>query len=137
MAAKTITLDVPEPLYIRLRQVAEATRQSLDDVFLRVIQVGSPPGWDDAPAEFQADLAALDRLDDSALWRIARNKQSAENFEQYQILLDKHSAGTISAQEQQDLAQLQNEADRLMLCKAQAVALLQWRGHTIPPANQL
>jgi len=38
------------------------------------VQIGSPPRWDDAPAEFQADLAALDRLDDKALWYIARSR---------------------------------------------------------------
>lgn len=31
----------------------------------------------DVPAEFQADLAALDRLDDDALWRIAADHKAA------------------------------------------------------------
>ena len=31
---------------------------------MRAVQVGSPPSWEEAPAEFQSDLAALDRLDD-------------------------------------------------------------------------
>lgn len=137
MNVKTITLTLPEKLYVRLQQVAQATQQSLDEVFLRVIQVGSPPGWDDVPAEFQADLAALDRLDDTALWRISRKKQSAEDMTIYQDLLAKNAAGTISAQECQTLRQLRTEADRFMLCKAQAIALLKWRGHIIPPASQL
>ena len=45
----------------------------------------SPPRWDDAPAEFQADLAALDRLDDEALWRIARSRMTEADMERYCI----------------------------------------------------
>ena len=137
MAVKTITLTLPENLYLRLQQVARSTRQSLDEVFLRVIQVGSPPSWEDAPAEFQTDLAALDRLDDTALWRIARSKQTQPDMEDYQQLLDKNAEGAILDAERQALTELRIEADRFMLRKAHAVALLHWRGHVIPPADQL
>ena len=65
--ARTITIELPGTLYLRLQQTAWATRQSLEATMLRALQVGSPPAWKTAPAEFQADLAALDRLDDAAL----------------------------------------------------------------------
>ncbi len=68
-----------------------------------MVQVGSPPGWEDVPAEFQADLAALDRLDAAALWRIAREKQSETEMKAYQELLDKNANGTISETEKQKL----------------------------------
>ncbi len=71
MVFRTVTLDLPESIYLRMEQDAQATKQSINDIFLRVLQVGSPPDWKDAPTEFQADLAALDRLDDGSLWRIA------------------------------------------------------------------
>ena len=86
MTTRTITLQLPESLYTRLQQAARATRRSLDDVLLHAVQVGSPPGWDDAPAEFQADLAALDRLDDEVLWRIARSRKTEADMERYQEL---------------------------------------------------
>lgn len=137
MSVHTITLQVPETLYLRLQQAAQATKQTLDEVFLHVVQVGSPPGWDDIPAEFQADVAALDRLDDAALWRIARQKQANTDVALYQQLLDKHADGTITAMEIQTLTRLRNEADRFMLRKAQAADILRWRGHQIPPAEKL
>jgi len=90
MTFHSITLQLPERIYLRLQQVAQATQQSLDDVFLRVLQIGSPPSWEDVPAEFQADLAALDRLDDAALWRVARSKQ-VQDMNLYQTLLDKNA----------------------------------------------
>ena len=137
MASRVVTLHLPESVYIRLQQAAQATQQSLDDVFLRVVQVGSPPSWEDVPAEYQADLAVLDRLDDSSLWRIVRGRQTETDFIQYQELLDKNTSGTISDTERRRLSTLRAQCDRFMLRKAHAAALLRWRGHQIPPAEKL
>ena len=137
MAVKSVTLELPETLYLRLQQVATGMQQSLDEVLIRAVQVGSPPGWEDAPAPFQGDLAALDRLDDPSLWRIARQHQLAEDWSRYKELLDKNADGTITISERSELERLRFEADRFMLRKAHAAALLRWRGHTLPPAASL
>jgi hypothetical protein len=137
MTTRTVKLRLPESLYIRLQQAADATRRPLDDILLHAVQVGSPPMWDDAPAEFQADLAALDRLDDEALWCIARSRKSDTEMERYQELLDKNANGTLAAEEREELVKLRIEYDRFMLRKAHAAALLRWRGHQVPPAEAL
>ena len=137
MGSKVVTMELPETLYTRLQQTAQATQQSFEEVLLRALQTGSPPSWDTAPAEFQADLAALDRLDDSALWRIARSQVTPAEMDRYQDLLDKNANGTLSAKEREELTQLRTQFDRQMLRKAHAAALLQWRGYQIPPANKL
>jgi len=95
MAVEAVTLQLPETLYVRFQQTARATRRSLDDLLLRAVEVGSPPKWDDAPAEFQSDLAALDRMDDQALWRIARSHKTEADMERYQDLLDKNANGVL------------------------------------------
>ncbi len=64
MTVRDVVLPLPEDLYVRLEQTARATRQPLTDLLLRSVRAGSPPDWSQAPAEFQADLAALDRLGD-------------------------------------------------------------------------
>jgi len=137
MTTQEVILPLPENLYLRLLQVAQATQQSLTDVLLYAVQVGSPPSWEDAPAEFQADLAALDRLSDEALWRIARSHQKEGTMERYQALLDKNANERLTEAERAELTQLRKEADRRMLRKAHAAALLRWRGHTIPPAEKM
>ncbi len=137
MTARTVTMQLPENLYLRLQQTAQATKQSFDAILLRALQVGSPPAWESAPAEFQADLAALDRLDDAALWRIARTRATSAQMDRYQFLLDKNANETLSMEEQAELSQLRLEFDRQMLKKVHAAALLQWRGHQIPPADKL
>ena len=137
MSLQKVTLDLPENIFIRLQQAAQATKQPLDQVILRAVQIGSPPGWDDIPAEYQADIAALERLDDRSLWYIARSRQTHTDFDRYQDLLDKNREGTISDVERQELRDLRSESDLFMLRKAHAAALLKWRGHKIPPAEKL
>ncbi len=137
MTATSVTLQLPEYLFVRLQHAAQAMRQPLDEVLVRAVEVGSPPTWDDAPAIFQADLAALDKLDDESLWRIARSKQTGQDWNRYQHLLDKLASRTITVEERAELASLRTESDRFMLRKAHAAALLRWRGHQIPPAGAL
>ena len=134
MTVKSVMLQLPEALYLRLQQAANGMHQSLDEVLIRAVQVGSPPSWEDAPASFQGDLAALDRLDDQSLWRIARRTQLEQDWTRYQELLEKNANGVITADERIELEQLRTEADRFMLRKAHAAALLRWRGHSVPLA---
>ena len=137
MTTQEITLSLPENLYLRLQRMAQATQQPFTDILLRAVEVGSPPSWEDAPAEFQTDLASLDRLNDEALWQIARSRRTDADMALYQTLLDKNANDTITDSEHAELAQLRNEADHFMLRKAHAATLLRWRGHKIPPAENL
>lgn len=129
---ETITLQLPDRLYQRLVNTAQATRRPLAEVIIHSLKVGSPPDWDDVPEEFQADLAALDRLHDDALWQIARSRKTAEGMERYDELLVRNREGTLSDSERLELSVLRQEADRFMLCKAQAAVLLRWRGYQVP-----
>lgn len=132
MLTEKITLQIPEILYQRLVNTAYAQRRSIEEVIVHALQVGSPPAWDDVPEEFQADIAALDRLDDNSLWQIIRSCKTAEQMERYDFLLERNSSGNITDAEQLELINLRHEADRFMLCKAQAAVLLRWRGHYVP-----
>jgi len=137
MTLQKITLNMPEDMYIRLQQAAQATKQSLDQIILRAVQMGSPPGWDDVPAKYQSDVAALERMDDKSLWRIARSRQTLSKNDRYQDLLDRNRNETITDTERNELNSLKTESDRFMLRKSHSVALLKWRGHHIPPAEKL
>jgi hypothetical protein len=136
MPTQDVLLPLPENVYLRFQRTAQATQQSLTDVLLHAVSVGGPPNWEDAPAEFQADLAALERLNDEALWKIARSQTQAD-MARYQELLDKNAEETLTEAERQEITQMRAEADRFMLRKAYAAALLRWRGHILPPANKL
>jgi hypothetical protein len=137
MTTQEVMVPLPEKLYLRLQHVAQATQQSFTDVLLHAVEMGSPPNWENAPAEFQTDLASLDRLNDEALWQIARSRRTEVEMGRYQELLDKNTEGTLTEAERHELDQLRTEADRFMLRKAHAAALLRWRGHKLPPADKL
>lgn len=137
MIVKDIVLPLPEDLYIRLEQTARATKQSLTDMLVRAVRAGSPPDWSQAPAAFQSDLAALDRVDDDTLWRIARSQRSQADAARMEALLEKNADGMLSTAERLELESQIADADRLMLRKAHAAALLQWRGHSVPPFERL
>ncbi|WP_341525648.1 hypothetical protein WKK05_24120 [Nostoc sp. UHCC 0302] len=132
MPAETVTLQIPEILYQRLVNTARATQRPLEEVMIHALQVGSPPGWDDVPEEFQADLAALDKLDDNTLWQILHNRKTVAEMERYNILLEGNSSGTLTEAERFELMKLRYEADLFMLRKAQAAVLLRWRGYNVP-----
>lgn len=133
MFAQTVTLQLPEKLYRRLSSNAHATDRPIEDVILHALRVGSPPAWDDVPAEFQADLAEMDRLDDDALWHIAHSRKTEAEMAGYDKLLEKNQRGTLNEAEQLELERLRIETDRFLLRKAHAVVLLRWRGHPVPP----
>ncbi|MEA3338302.1 MAG: hypothetical protein U9R25_20625 [Chloroflexota bacterium] len=137
MNTQNVTLPLPETLFLRFQQMATATRQPLTGLLLRAVEVGGPPSWEEAPARFQADLAALDRLDDDALWRVARSRPSQAAVARLQELLEQQAEDRLKPEEQSELKQLMQDADLLMLRKAHAVTLLRWRGHAIPPAEKL
>lgn len=132
MPVETVTLQIPEILYQRLVNTARATQRSLEEVMLHALQVGSPPEWDDVPEEFQADLAALDKLDDNTLWQIVHSRKTVAEMERYNTLLESNSSNTLTEAERLELMTLRHEADRFMLRKAQAAVLLRWRGHRVP-----
>ncbi|MBU0512458.1 MAG: hypothetical protein KKD28_06985 [Chloroflexi bacterium] len=132
MLAETVTLQLPEMLYLRLANNARVTKRSLEDVMLHALRVGSPPRWDDVPAEFQADLAGMDYLDDNTLWGIARSHKTQADMARYDELLEKNKQGELNETERLELTNLRIEADRFMLRKAHAAVLLRWRGHSIP-----
>jgi hypothetical protein len=129
---ETVTLHLPEPLYRRLANTARATQRSLEDVLLHAVRVGSPPAWEDVPPEFQSDLAQMDRLSDDDLWQIVRLQQSATEVARYDDLLTGNQAGPLTDTERVELHNLRTGAERLMLRKAHAAALLRWRGHAVP-----
>ena len=134
MSTAVLTLALPEMLYRRLEQTARATKQAVEEVALHALSVGSPPAWDDAPPELQLDIAALDKMDDESLWKIARSRSNVD-VTRRDDLLARAAEGSLMPAEQAELVRLRREEDLYMLRKAHAAALLQWRGHRVPPTG--
>lgn len=123
------TLSLPEDLYHHLVRIAQATDQALPDLLLSVIRAGGPPDWTQAPAAFQAELAALYALGDAELAEIAGSERSAGEVTRHEGLQEKNVDRALTASEQAELAALEVAAERFAWRKSHADALLRWRGH--------
>lgn len=119
--ADQIILTVPEDISLRARQIAENTAQPVEQVLIEHLKSLSI-----LPPDEQAELDALRYLSDDALWTIAREQMPDNAQTRAHSLMDKHA---LSNEEQAELDKLVERADRLMLRKAEASAILRKRGY--------
>ena len=132
MTLQTITLRLPEESYRRLQGMATALRRPLEEVASQTIRGNLPPAVDDLPTEFQDELAAWSNLSDEQLWRIALDSLPPDQWRRHRRLLRKNEANTLTDAEREELARLRAATDRFVVRRSYALALLKWRGHTLP-----
>ena len=121
------TLTVPEEVYSRACRIAEETAQPVEQVLLAPQNLPEPLPV--LPPDEQEELDALQHLSDDALWTIAREPMPEDVQERLQVLMDKHSLGTIRDEEYQKLEGYVARGNRLMVRKAEAAGILMERGH--------
>ena len=131
----TVTVDLPEEIYRRLEESAQATDRPMAEVVVQSVKAGRPPSVSDLPPEVREECVQLQRLSDKQLRRLAESTIRPGRQRLYTQLLRKNQAGTITGREQQQLTRLGSDARRTTLLKAYAYALLKWRGSRIPPAE--
>jgi hypothetical protein len=129
-----IILTVPEEIAERARQIAETTAQSAEAVLIDHLQSLSSP-LPTLPPDEQAELAALHNLSDDALWTMTRAQMPDDVQARAQQLMDRNTSGQMTDEERTELAGLAQRADRLMLRKAEAAAILRQRGHHLTQAD--
>src|SRR5437867_10424571 len=83
------------------------------------------------PPEVEAELRALEVLNDDVLWAIARSRMSLAKQRRWRRLIEKSHQGRLTELEEQEMARLRADSDRVTVCKAQAYLLLKERGHRI------
>ena len=127
----TVTLQIPDGIYRRLEVQAKARSQSLEEILVHALNVGSPPDVNDVPTELKADLADLDTMSDDELLILMQDKKPIADFDRYDELLDLKADRLLMPSETQELEQLRKESDLFMLRKAQAAVLLKWRGYSV------
>jgi hypothetical protein len=134
--AQTVTLELPQTIYLPARRMAEVTNRSLEDLLVSALKASLPP-LDGLPSELVEDLVGLESLDDESLRQVMVSKVPTAQQRELDRLLRKNQAGTLTEQERQKLDRLQREADRVMLRKARAAVLLRFRGHRLPTLEEL
>jgi hypothetical protein len=132
MSTHTLTLDLPEPLFRYLEQVARLTRQPLERVVAQSIAGNLPPDTLSAPADLRSQLAELQRMTAADLRAEAAAQVAEPEQRRHFELLERNTNETITPDEQRELEQLRAAADALMLRKAYAAAVLRWLGEPDP-----
>jgi hypothetical protein len=137
MTTQRITIELPESIFHRFVLMAEATHQPLEDLIAQSVVSNLPPSAENAPLEMRAELAEMQTLSVDELLAIAQTQSNASQHENHVQLLQKNQVGSLPPEEQIELSNLRQTADRLMLRKAYAWAILRWKGHRIPPLQEL
>ena len=132
MATRELTVRIPDQVYRRLKHMAQEIDQSLETIVLTSITGNLPPSLDDLPTDLREELRTLQTLDNDALWAVARSELPPAQQAHLKVLLKRNSTGTLADSEQEEMNRMGEEIDRLNLRKAQAYALLRWRGFPLP-----
>ena len=132
MTVQTIQIQLPAEIYQHLQRVADATHQPLEAVVFQTIRGNLPPSLDDLSPDLQHVVVDLQPLSDEVLWVIAKAPLPPQQWRRHQYLLAQAQAGLLSAAEETELAGLRTATDRYVTRRSYALALLKWRGHTIP-----
>lgn len=132
MEKPNVTLTLPADVYRRFQRAARETNQPLDKVLLQSIRGNLPPIFDDIPVELREEIRGMARFTDDELWAIAQRPQNQRAWRKHQLLLELNAARDLTESEKRELEQLRGGLDKYVLKKSFALALLKWRGYTIP-----
>lgn len=130
MTVQSITVNLPEMLYDRLKQRAEQTQRSIEDELLETVAAAIPL-TEELPDDLNDAIAHLHLLDDQALWRAAQSHLSTDMAAEMEQLHLKRQREGLTENEIQTLNNLLHHYERAMLVRATAAALLKQRGHDV------
>ncbi len=122
---QSITVQLPDTLYQRIRRRARERNRSIEDEVIKVVEQSITTA---APSTAEL-LEQLPHLADDNLWRAARLRVANDRAERMQWLVWKQQGEGLTAAEEDEAQQLQHHAQQVMLIRAEAAALLAERGH--------
>lgn len=137
MTTHPVTIELPEPVFRQLVQMAEATHQPLEALVAQSVMSNLPPSIENAPVDLQPELLRMQTLSFEELQAIVQAQAEPDQHKRHLSLLEKNENHSLTSDERQELAALRLAADMLMLRKAYAWAIFRWRGHRVPPLQDL
>lgn len=126
MSSQTVTLDVPDKIFSRIRDRARQANRTVEAELIGVLANAVTP-TDELPPELAAAMAAVDTLDEAGLRRAAESRLTPEQGEELESLHFKQRREGLTPAEDQTRQILMREYERAMLVRARAAALLHQR----------
>jgi hypothetical protein len=133
----SVTIELPDDVFQRLSQLAEAMNRSVAEVVAQSFIGIFPPEIDLASSELRPELLKMQFLSDAELVSIAQAMVTIEQQSYHEELLAKNAENILSDNEREELVRLRSMIDRQMLCKAHAWSILRWRGHRVPTLAEI
>lgn len=130
MAMQTLTIELPDDLYAKLRDRARSSRRSVEEALTDLL-VDALPGKSTLPRHLDAAIAPLALLDDEALRQAARTSVPADVVSELEGLHLQRQREGLSDREAARGAMLLRHYGRTMLVRAEAARLLHERGRDV------
>jgi antitoxin component of RelBE/YafQ-DinJ toxin-antitoxin module len=126
-------LTIPDDVVRMAQRIADEKSLPVERVLLDHLK--TLPTQPTLPPDEETELAALHQLSDDTLWTIARERLPANVRARMEVLMEKISRRTVTPEEFEEQSGYVQRADRVMLRKATAAALLTERGYTVRPQD--
>jgi hypothetical protein len=127
--SQAFTVKLSDVLYQQLQRTAAISNQSVDAVIEEGLSQILPPLLDEIPEEYQADVYPLLKMGADQLQAEATQVFPADQWTEYENLLNEKRARSLTAQEATRLRELRRLADLITLRRAYAVVLLKRQGY--------
>ena len=127
MTRPTVTLTLPDVVYDELQHRATHHRRRVEEEATATLVTAVGPG-DGLPADLVAAIEALANLDVDSLRRVSHCQPTVEDRVLLDTLVDKRRRQGTTPDEDRLLAGLIDRYDRVMVLRAEAIALLHQRG---------
>lgn len=131
MSEQILTVTLPDSICERIKTTAQATSLTSEEVIRQSVLLLLPAFESDIPADLRLNLTKLSLLNDIQLWKTANSVMKKYSQMRLEKLAKLQGRRSLSDNEQSELDRLMDEAQQLMLCKAEAKRLLAQRGHVV------
>ncbi len=132
MPQQTVSVELPEDLYQRVCETASAVARSVQDVIAAMIAMSLPPLEKDLPPEIRSELGPMALLSTEDLREVGRESLDLDRQVRLETLAERQKKQPLSDAERAELDELVEQAQRVMLHRAEARRLLALRGYQIP-----
>jgi len=131
MNEQTVKVTLPNSVYDRIRMTAQASSLTAEEVIKQSVTLLLPAFESDMPLHLRLSLAGLALLNDIQLWKAANAVMHESRQIQLEKLAELQKHRSLTKIEHEELDKLTEEAQQIMLYKAEARRLLAQRGHTV------
>lgn len=135
MRTTTIAIELPEPLFRRLKRAADLTHRSVEEIAATSLEAVLPPA-SNLPPDIANELATMYLFSDEALWAATEPSLSPAEERRLSQLNSATGERELTSAEESEQQYLIAAFQRSVLRRAKALAILAQRGHSIPVATE-